>query len=45
MMKIIGCIEKKKGGRYMIEGEDVQKMNEEEIEKIRRRNFGLVLKR
>jgi ABC-type oligopeptide transport system ATPase subunit len=42
MMNIIGCLDVPSGGRYMLEGEDVRSMNDNQLASIRQGKIGFV---
>ncbi len=42
MMNIIGCLDVPTGGRYLLEGEDVREMNDNELAGIRQGKIGFV---
>jgi len=41
-MNIIGCLDTPSGGAYLLEGEDVSKMNDDQLAEIRNQKIGFV---
>ena len=42
LMNIIGCLDTPSGGAYLLEGEDVSKMNDDQLAEIRNQKIGFV---
>src|SRR5690606_22955096 len=42
LMNIIGCLDKPTGGKYFLDGEDVSKLNRDQLATVRNRKIGFV---
>lgn len=42
MMNILGCLDRPTSGRYLIEGQDVSKLNDDQLAMLRNRKLGFV---
>src|SRR6266852_9761733 len=42
LMNLLGCLDRPTAGRYLLEGEDVAAMSEEELAAIRSRRIGFI---
>src|SRR5437763_749598 len=42
LMNIIGCLDRPTGGRYLLDGSDVSKLNRDELADIRNRKIGFI---
>lgn len=45
LMNILGCLDKASAGNYLIYGQDVEKLDADELAKLRREHFGFIFQR
>ncbi len=45
LMNIIGCLDKASSGEYYVDGQEVSKLNSDELSELRKRKFGFIFQR